>query len=96
MSWWWWWAWIVLIVIFALLPLLFVWASRRSGPPYPRYVRRRRARTMAPVREDPYRQERRDEEAREQAKEDAWTWLADLFWLGVLVALAWGIWLWLS
>jgi len=40
---WWWWMWIAFLVFFLLPPVGYGWGYRQWGPPYPRYIQRRRA-----------------------------------------------------
>jgi hypothetical protein len=45
----WWWLWIVMMFMFVLFPTGYGWGYRGWGPPYPRYVQRRRGlRALAP------------------------------------------------
>lgn len=43
---WWWWIWMVLM-LFLLLPVGYGWGYRGWGPPYPRYLQRRRGERAA-------------------------------------------------
>lgn len=38
----WWWMWMVVMVLFWMLPMGYGWGYRGWGPPYPRYIQRRR------------------------------------------------------
>lgn len=106
---WWWWVWVawVWLVIFALVLSWFYGSRRRGwGPPYPTYYRRRISARRTPIAPepagtDPYapvppmhdRVPPRDDQV---VPGDGWRWLADLLWLCVLVAIAWGIYLWVT
>jgi hypothetical protein len=73
----WWWLWIVFIIVFAISPIGYGWGYRGWGPPYPRYLQRRRGSRAAgsgqPVLMDHY----------------AWGWGGDFVWLMVIIALCW-------
>jgi hypothetical protein len=38
----WWWLWMVVMFLFLVPPLGYGWGYRGWGPPYPRYIQRRR------------------------------------------------------
>ncbi len=38
----WWWMWMVVMVLFWMMPMGYGWGYRGWGPPYPRYIQRRR------------------------------------------------------
>lgn len=105
--WWWWWAWVAFLLLFLLLPLLYGWGRRDWGPPYPTYYRRRRyprgAAAPEPRDVDPYDPTVPPMDDRLTAERDdigypgsGWSWLADLLWLGVLAAIGWGVYLWVT
>lgn len=50
---WYWWAWWAFVFVMVLIPLGYGWGYRGWGPPYPRYVARRRSgrRAALPVRD---------------------------------------------
>lgn len=39
----WWWMWMLVMFVFLLPPMGYGWGYRSWGPPYPRYIQRRRA-----------------------------------------------------
>lgn len=69
------WLWWRLLFVFVLLlvPLGYGWSHRGWGPPYPRSVRRRRAR----------------DDAAGYEPVDGWGVLGDLLWVVSAVALVW-------
>jgi hypothetical protein len=107
---WWWWGFLAFILVFLFLPLMFGWSNRGWGPPYPTYYRRRSDRRNALLREppaasDPYT-------GRTYGSGDPayggtplktglgagsrWSWLADAFWIGLLIVIGWAIYLWVA
>jgi len=94
--WWWWWVWIAFIFFVFFVPLSYGWGRRGWGPPCPTYYRRRvyaQRSTIVPesgqvVVEDPAAPAPVD-----PYSASGWTWLADLFWLAVLAAIAWAVYL---
>ncbi len=64
----WWWVWMVLM-LFLLLPVGYGWRYRGWGPPYPRYLQRRRGERAAA--------------AGESATFDhySWGWGGDIIWI---------------
>jgi hypothetical protein len=73
----WWWIWMMFILVFALSPIGYGWGYRRWGPPYPRYLQRRRGERAAsggqPVLIDHY----------------AWGRGGDFVWLMMIFAVCW-------
>ncbi len=43
----WWFLWMAFMFVFFVSPISYGWGYRRWGPPYPRYVQRRRAQRLA-------------------------------------------------
>lgn len=72
----WWFLWMAAMFVFLVPPVGYGWAYRGWGPPFPRYVQRRRGAQAAT--------------AGSTAKFDhhAWGWGGDLLWM---LFLAWGI-----
>jgi hypothetical protein len=73
----WWWLWIVFLFAFLLMPTGYGWGYRRWGPPYPRYMQRRRAARAA---------ERGDAGSFDH---HAWGWGGDLLWLMFTLWVIW-------
>jgi hypothetical protein len=73
----WWLTWMLFMLIFVLPPIGYGWGYRGWGPPYPRYVQRRRG-SLAPGSADavPF-------------DHHAWGRGGDLMWMALLV---WGLW----
>lgn len=108
--WWWWWAWVWFVILLLILPWAYGWRRRGWGPPYPTYYRRRTYTRRAPIAPeppdtDPYApvppMHDRDPAAHEAPTPgrypgQGWSWLADLLWLGVLAAIGWAIYLWVT
>lgn len=108
--WWWWWAWVAFVFFLLVLPWGYGWGRRGWGPPYPRYYRRRtlhRGTMMAPEPRDtapdtagvpPMRDRVPDADplVAESYPGYGFAWLADLLWLGVLAAIAWAVFIWVT
>ncbi len=69
-----WLLWMVFILIFLVPPLGYGWGYRRWGPPYPRYIQRRRAALMG---------------SSSTVNHQAWGWGGDLVWVVMVVAVFW-------
>lgn len=76
----WWVIWMLCIIVFLAPPLGYGWGYRGWGPPYPRYVQRRRALQAASATE-----------SSSGFSHHSWGWGGDLMWLMLLVAMIWGI-----
>lgn len=105
--WAWWWIWVAVIFVVMFLPLSYGWGRGGWGPPYPTYYRRRYYRGGdAPIEPEPREVDPRDPTVppmRDRTPREAdrypgyaWSWLADLFWLALLAALGWAIYLWVT
>lgn len=70
------WFWIMLLLVFFIVPIGYAWRSRGWGPPYPRYVQRKRS-------------ERFGGSAR--FNHEAWGWAGDLVWLLAAGVLLWAV-----
>lgn len=66
--------------LFLFLPVSYGWGYRGWGPPYPRYLQRRRA-EQAPA----------GTPGTVALDHHAWGWRGDAMWMFLLVALLWGI-----
>ena len=73
----WWLMWTVFMVLFLLSPVGYGWGYRGWGPPYPRYIQRRRGEQAAA--------------AGGSASFDhhAWGWGGDIVWGALLVGVLW-------
>ncbi len=73
----WWFLWMVFLFVFLLLPTTYGWGYRRWGPPYPRYMQRRRAeRAAASGNAGSY-------------DHHAWGWGGDFVWLVLVIWIVW-------
>lgn len=73
----WWLLWVVWMLLF-LIPMVYGWFYRGWGPPYPRFVQRRRAqRAVGDVGDFNHL---------------AWGWGGDLIWLALLIWMIWVVW----
>jgi hypothetical protein len=78
----WWLFWLFFMFLFLVPPVGYGWGYRGWGPPYPRFIQRRRARQAA---------------TKGIATHDhhAWGWGGDLVWMVLLIGMFWagfGIW----
>lgn len=90
--WWWWLAWLGFVIVFLALPWGYGWRRHGWGPPYPSYYRHRsyvRRGPFGPVAPEPSNVV----PAHDAYAGPGWTWLADVFWLAILGAIAWAIYL---
>ena len=76
----WWLMWMVFMLVFLVPPIGYGWGYRKWGPPYPRYIQRRRGREGAAA-QDPA-----------PFDHQAWGWGGDLLWAGLLIWLLWAGW----
>ena len=75
MSWWSWW--MVFMVLFLVAPMGYGWGYRGWGPPFPRYIQRRRhEQAAANAGSAPF-------------DHHSWTWGGDLVWVALFVGLLW-------
>ena len=73
----WWFLWMVFMFFLLIPPLGYGWGYRGWGPPYPRYLQRRRSeRLSATGAPRPFRHE-------------SWGWGGDVLWVLFLVGLSW-------
>ena len=73
----WWWMWMVFMFLVLLPPVSYGWGYRGWGPPYPRYIQRRRSQQAAVAR------------STGTFDHHSWGWRGDLVWVGLLFALLW-------
>jgi hypothetical protein len=75
----WWILWMVFMLFLWVAPVGYGWGYRGWGPPYPRYLQRRRSDALA---------------SRGMAgpfKHESWGWGGDALWLMFFVAMVWVI-----
>jgi hypothetical protein len=79
----WWFFWLLFMFMFVVPPLGYGWGYRGWGPPYPRYLQRRRG---PPVAEGT---------GAATPRHLAWGWGGDVVWIVFFVAMVWmalGLW----
>lgn len=73
----WWIVWFVFMALFLVTPMGYGWGYRGWGPPYPRYIQRRRGeravRTGGPA----------------TFNHHSWGWRGDLVWMVLLIGAFW-------
>ena len=80
----WWILWMAFMFVFLVSPVGYGWSYRGWGPPYPRYIQRRRA----------LRASFTDSAA--ASRHHAWGWGGDFVWVVLLIGGGWaaaGLWL---
>jgi hypothetical protein len=70
----WWWLWIAFLVLFIVPPVGYGWAYRGWGPPYPRYIQRRRGQHTVGVGSPV------------TFNHQSWGWGGDFVWVMFLIA----------
>ena len=73
----WWWMWMVFMFFLLLPSVSYGWGYRGWGPPYPRYIQRRRGQHAAAAG------------SAGAFDHHSWGWRGDLVWVGLLIALVW-------
>ncbi len=74
-----WWLWMVFLFLFIVPPLGYGWGYRGWGPPFPRYIQRRRG-------------QRAVSNGGSLASDHlAWGWGGDLVWAALLVGVLWAV-----
>jgi hypothetical protein len=79
----WWFLWMVVMFLFLVPPIGYGWGYRGWGPPYPRYIQRRRGEQAATMG------------GPMAFNHHSWGWGGDLVWMVLLCGVfwaAWGIW----
>jgi len=79
----WWLLWMVFIFIFLVPPIGYGWGYRRWGPPYPRYIQRRRAAALGG--------------SETTQDHQAWGYGGDFVWMVVMIGVFWAciaLWWW--
>jgi hypothetical protein len=73
----WWWLWMIFMFFFFVTPVGYGWGYRRWGPPYPRYIQRRRSRRAGDIPDSaPF-------------DHHAWGWGGDFVWLAFFIGMLW-------
>lgn len=75
----WWFLWMVFMFMFLLTPLGYGWGYRGWGPPYPRYMQRRRG-PQAAAGDGPG-----------TPHHLSWGWRGDFVWMIVFVGSVWAV-----
>ena len=73
----WWWLWIFFIFIFFVTPVGYGWGYRGWGPPYPRYIQRRRGLRAASMTDSM------------SVNHLAWGIVGDLVWMVLIISFVW-------
>jgi hypothetical protein len=73
----WWWLWVLFMVVFLFTPVSYGWGYRRWGPPYPRYLQRRRSERAS------------DDRGGEPFDHHAWGWGGDFLWIIFFIWIVW-------
>ena len=76
----WWLIWVVFMFVFLISPVGYGWGYRRWGPPYPRYVQRRRG------------QRAEGSGTSAQFNHYAWGVGGDFIWAMLVIWIIWAIW----
>jgi hypothetical protein len=74
-----WMLWMVFILLFLVSPIGYGWGYRKWGPPYPRYIQRRRGIRAASAGESSI------------LIHQTWGWGGDFVWAVVFVGLLWAV-----
>ncbi len=78
----WWFLWAVLMFLFIVPSVSYGWGYRGWGPPYPRYVQRRRGQAAAVGGSAAF-------------NHHAWGWGGDFVWMVLLIGVFWAcFWIW--
>lgn len=72
----WWLIWMGFVFVFLLSPVGYGWGYRGWGPPYPRYLQRRRSQRAATSASTGF-------------DHHAWSWGGDFVWVAMFVGLVW-------
>jgi hypothetical protein len=73
----WWILWMVFMFLFLVSPVSYGWGYRGWGPPYPRYIQRRRALRATTIAQPADR------------RHQSWGWGGDFVWVVLLLAVGW-------
>ena len=72
-----WWVWMIVLLVLFASPIGYGWGYRGWGPPYPRYVQRRRSQRAA------------DSGGSPPFNHHAWGWGGDFVWLVIVIGVIW-------
>jgi hypothetical protein len=75
----WWILWMVFMFLFLVSPVTYGWGYRGWGPPYPRYVQRRRGLRTSTAGQPA------------DLRHQSWGWGGDFVWVVLLVAGGWAL-----
>jgi hypothetical protein len=73
----WWFVWVAFMFVFLVAPMGYGWGYRGWGPPYPRYIQRRRGSTAAANGGNP------------AFDHHSWGVAGDLMWIALIVGTVW-------
>ena len=73
----WWFLWMIFMLMFLVTPMGYGWGYRGWGPPYPRYLQRRRGERAALMNTSA------------SFNHHSWGWAGDAVWLAFAVAMFW-------
>ena len=76
----WWWMWMLIMFLFLVPPIGYGWGYRGWGPPYPRYIQRRRMQRAATTG------------GSAGVNHQSWGWGGDLVWGVLFVGMLWALW----
>jgi len=75
----WWLMWAVLMFLFLVPSVGYGWGYRRWGPPYPRYIQRRRGQSVLATGTET------------SVHHLSWGWGGDFVWGVLLIGMIWGL-----
>jgi hypothetical protein len=73
----WWFFWMAFMFLFLVSPVTYGWGYRGWGPPYPRYIQRRRGLQAATTGQPA------------DLRHQSWGWGGDFVWVVLIVASGW-------
>jgi hypothetical protein len=80
----WWSVWMAFMFMLLILPLGYGWGYRGWGPPYPRYIQRRRGQRAAVIGSPA------------TFNHHSWSWGGDFVWMVLVIGVFWAAWALLS
>ena len=75
----WWFVWVLFMCLVLIPPMGYGWGYRGWGPPYPRYIQRRRGQEASATGEPV------------SFNHHAWGWRGDFVWLVFIIGMLWAI-----